>query len=485
MQPEKNEPICFDSISGSEYDKDIWDLRNLGLPTQPATGDKQLNFTTIKPLWLRQSTKLYIRYTLATLSPGTARGRLSVLRHFSRFLSQFHPSLSPEEVNRSLILEYLSHLTACDLSFSSKNQLISGLKFFFELTARNHWADVPKEPLFFREDYPQIPTKCPRYIPQVVLDQLQQHWESLPPTYRRMTLVLLETGLRVSELCHLSFDCLLQDSHGDWWLKSYSFKMKKSEQKPISRVLMGVIQEQQQYVQENLGSSYPYLFCANQRRAGGAGRRVIDGYFIPNFTPPTGRSFADALNALAREHNICDTNGQVWHFQTHQFRHTVGTRMINNGVPQHIVQRYLGHESPRMTMVYAHIHDSTLKEEVAKFHGLVVNIAGQVVESINPELDTGNLQWFKRNIQAQALPNGSCALPAFVQKCPHANACLTCSHFRTTREHLDSHKAQLEQTQQIIEKAKANNWQRQVEMNLQVKTNLENIISSLEVDNGN
>jgi integrase len=33
--------------------------------------------------------------------------------------------------------------------------------------------------------------------------------------------------------------------------------------------------------------------------------------------------------------------------------------MINNGVPQHIVQRYLGHESPQMTAVYAHIHDST------------------------------------------------------------------------------------------------------------------------------
>ena len=87
-----------------------------------------------------------------------------------------------------------------------------------------------------------------------------------------------------------------------------------------------------------------------------------------------------------------------------------------------------------MTLRYARIYDQTLKQEVAKFHGKVVNIAGQVVESQNPEFDTADLQWFKRNIQAQALPNGSCALPAPMKECPHANACLTCTHFRTTIE---------------------------------------------------
>lgn len=62
-------------------------------------------------------------------------------------------------------------------------------------------------------------------------------------------------------------------------------------------------------------------------------------------------------------------------------------------------------------------------------------------------------------------------------------ACLTCGDFRTTIEFLNQHKEQLEQTKKIIEKAKVNSWQRQVEMNEQVKTNLENIISSLESEN--
>jgi integrase len=37
----------------------------------------------------------------------------------------------------------------------------------------------------------------------------------------------------------------------------------------------------------------------------------------------------------------------------HRLRHTFGTRMINSGVPQHVIQRLLGHASPGMTSVYA------------------------------------------------------------------------------------------------------------------------------------
>ncbi|MEO0828121.1 MAG: tyrosine-type recombinase/integrase [Cyanobacteria bacterium J06635_15] len=197
----------------------------------------------------------------------------------------------------------------------------------------------------------------------------------------------------------------------------------------------------------------------------------------------TRNSFANRLNKLAKERSICNSLGQTWHFKPHDFRHTVGTRMINAGVPQHIIQRYLGHESPAMTATYAHIHSETLKKEIAKFQGKVVNVSGQVVEPNNIEADDVELQWFKKNIQAQSLPNGSCALPTISQGCPHANACLTCTHFRTTTEHLSDHKEQLEQTKRLIQKAQANGWVGQIEMNEKVKANLERIIAGLEGQN--
>lgn len=119
-------------------------------------------------------------------------------------------------------------------------------------------------------------------------------------------------------------------------------------------------------------------------------------------------------------------------FQSHQFRHTVGTRMINNGVPQHIVQRYLGHECPQMTMRCAHIFDETLRKEIEKFHeSTVVNFQGQTVE-LEETLKSGNedLEWFKKNIQARALEHGYCGRPKMLGDCdiPGFDGCYNCPH---------------------------------------------------------
>ena len=57
-----------------------------------------------------------------------------------------------------------------------------------------------------------------------------------------------------------------------------------------------------------------------------------------------------------------------------------------------------------------------MKKEIAKFQGKVVNVTGQVVEANDIEADDPELQWFKKNVQAQALPNGSCALPTISQE---------------------------------------------------------------------
>ena len=193
-------------------------------------------------------------------------------------------------------------------------------------------------------------------------------------------------------------------------------------------------------------------------------------------------TFMEYIKKLAERFEIKDANGKLWNFQSHQFRHTVGTRMINNGVPQHIVQRYLGHICPRMTSVYAHIYDQTLKKEIDLFHAKVVNIAGEVIHSDNPELDEDlDLQWLKRKILGEVLPNGYCGLPV-TQTCSKGNACLTCGDFRTTQEFLEQHQEHRERILRVIDKAQANNWQRQIQVNSDILQNLDKIIDALEED---
>jgi integrase/recombinase XerD len=473
MKPAKNLRLSVPPSEQSEFDKDIWDGRNLGADIRPSD-EITINFNPISQPWLRQAAKQYIKYTFATLSWSVCRCKKNALRHFSSFLAEYYPEYLASDINRLVIIEFLGYLVSKQLGGKTRLNYLVDLNTFFTLCSQNGWADVSDKVLIYKEDYPRLNKPLPRYIPQEVLEQINQHIETLPESVMRLVLVIQECGMRISELCRLKFDCLRQDSAGDWWLDYYQFKMKKDHTISISRELAGVIQEQQNYIKSNLDSSFEYLFC---------GRSMGSKRFMPLNKPMCPRPFTDFLKRLITTNNICTASGKPWNLTSHQFRHSVGTRMINNGVPQHIIQRFLGHETPSMTATYAHTFDSTLKKEIANYHGRTVNISGQVLSAENPELETSDLQWFKRNVHAQALPNGSCARPIIKGDCPHANACLTCGDFRTTPEFLNQHKEQLEQTEQIIEKAKVNNWQRQVEMNDKIKTNLENIISSLESDN--
>jgi hypothetical protein len=69
-----------------------------------------------------------------------------------------------------------------------------------------------------------------------------------------------------------------------------------------------------------------------------------------------------------------------------------------------------------------------------------------------------------------------------VRVCPHANSCLTCPMFVTTAEFLPQHHAQRQQTLQIITAAEAAGHARVAEMNRQVASNLDKIITALEAE---
>ncbi len=63
----------------------------------------------------------------------------------------------------------------------------------------------------------------------------------------------------------------------------------------------------------------------------------------------------------------CATAGEPLRFtQTHRLRHTRATELLNDGVPYHVVQRYLGHEGPEMTARYAATLAATAEAEFPK-----------------------------------------------------------------------------------------------------------------------
>ena len=79
----------------------------------------------------------------------------------------------------------------------------------------------------------------------------------------------------------------------------------------------------------------------------------------------------------------------------------------------------------------------------------------------------------------QTLPNGYCGLP-LQRTCPHANACLTCPVFLTGPEFLPELREQRRRTLTLIDVSERGGQARMVEMNQQVLTNLDRMISEVE-----
>jgi integrase/recombinase XerD len=448
--------------SRTEYERDIWDVRKLRLSYNLSGYGYKINFTRITQPWLNLAAKRFIRYALATHSVSDCRSKVYAIISFSEFIKQQHPHIPPTEVNRSVILDFISYLASSNLSTQTRSHHLINIRMFLELCSREQWAAFPDKQLIYDDDIPKPGKGEPRFIPEDILDQLNCHIDALPPAIMRMVLILQECGMRISELCTIAFDCLHPDADGDLWLRTYQGKMKKEHSVPVLPEVVSVIREQQDDIRRTWGDEMPYLFPDSKGR------------------PLKQQMFARAINRLAHDKGIRDTSGRLFRFQSHQFRHTVGTRMINRGYPHHIVQRYLGHESPEMTSRYARLHDETLKREFAKFASTQVDITGKTGDNVVAQFDSVDLQWFKKNLHAQALPNGTCWLPATKGRCPHANACLTCTHFRTDICFLPQHKAHLEETRRLLAKARTNGWERQIEMNEQVEHNLERIIIKLE-----
>ncbi len=89
-----------------ETDKEIWDLRKLGISLNLSQSTHQLNFTVITQPWLRSLAKRYLKYNLAIRSAGDCVSKLTAIRQFSQFLASEAPHAQASDLDRALMLQY-------------------------------------------------------------------------------------------------------------------------------------------------------------------------------------------------------------------------------------------------------------------------------------------------------------------------------------------------------------------------------------------
>ncbi|MEV0133707.1 tyrosine-type recombinase/integrase [Dactylosporangium sp. NPDC050688] len=450
-----------------EWAKDRWDLRRLGVHG-PQTG-RELRFDLIRQPWLRAAAKRWVRHNLSrNTSVGTVRHHVLAVRQFSTYLTQTGTAGSgAAQLTRAALEGFLSWIATDMPHPRTRNRRISAVKVLIQDCRRFDWAPIPATAVFYLDDFNRVPDAKPRALSEDVMRQLESpaNLALLPDDGTRAVVVLLmRTGVRVGDLVRLPFDPISYDPANAAYLDFHMHKLRRDHRIPLDTTAEAVIRGQQHHVRSRWPDGCRWLFPGLSGNA--AGHR--------HFAYATVRN---RINAWVNQCRVIDGSGQPVHVTPHQFRHTLGTRMINDGVAQHVVQRLYGHESPQMTAVYARLTDQTLREEFDRWCGKRVNIHGHVV--VHQPGDEA--AWLKERLARakQTLPNGYCGRP-LQHACPHPNACLTCPDFLTDGQFLDQHREQLARTRDLIADGRTRGSLRIVEINQRVETNLACIIAKIE-----
>jgi integrase len=339
-------------LSNSLLQKDIWrTIEDLGLKVNEHQKILTISFKSIEQDWLKLLAKLYILVrSQRKLSPAYLYSDIHYLTRFSQFIQQ-KSILNLEHINDELFEEFDYYLRSLKLSNRTISLHYMVLINFFNLCRQEEWLAV--NTYWFKGKYKESTPKNDeiKYIPEEVWQQLDEHLHQLPEPIQRMVRVIRGTGLRIGELLNLPLDCLRQRSK-QWRLRLLTEKYQIEDELPICPELVVVIQEQQNYIKQQFGSSYHNLFGSSQ----GENYKPVPRIMRAD-------TFNSSLNRLAKKYSICTNNGQIWHFTSHQFRKILATAMTNAGVRDLIIQKYLRHRSPDMQDFYKHLLKQVLGDE--------------------------------------------------------------------------------------------------------------------------
>jgi integrase len=115
------------------------------------------------------------------------------------------------------------------------------------------------------------------------------------------------------------------------YLRYWNHKLRREGLVPIDDELLEAIRRQQQQVRERFPQPTVLL---PRPKANPDGR-----------SPLSHTAYRRQLNQWLVTCNVRDAEGRPVHVTPHQFRHTLGTRLINNDVPLEVVRVILDHET--------------------------------------------------------------------------------------------------------------------------------------------
>lgn len=266
----------------------------------------------LNPLVQRMAEDMLIRNLASSTIETYTYHVENFLRHFDRPAEQ----LGPEEIR-----QYQLHLIReKKTGWSSFNQAVCGLRFFYRFTIPRDWhvAMIP---------FNKQPKRLPLVLGQQDASQLMECTRNFK--HRTVLLTQYAAGLRLSESRHLQ----IQDIDSKrMQLRVRRGKGRKERCIPLSPRLLEALRD------------YWRVYRPPT-------------YLFPGRTPdvPIGEAtIQKALKVAAREAGLSPA------ISPHTLRHSFATGLLEAGVDLLTISRLLGHKSFTTTMIYLHVRQPHL-----------------------------------------------------------------------------------------------------------------------------
>lgn len=234
------------------------------------------------------------------------------------FLKYFEKEIEPKSISTEDIKKWLLTFK----TINTRNHKLCAVKSFYEIT-----VGMPLK-------LDKIPfSKKDKKLPIVFsVDEIQRMFDVCENKKHKVILALLYScSLRVSELLNLKWQHI---DRSRMIINIIQAKGNKDRQVALNDKLIELLTD---YWNEYKSKEY-----------------VLNGQFSLQYSE---KSVGEVVKQLAKKADI--HNKRVY---THLFRHTSATHMVENGIDINLIQRLLGHSSPKTTAIYTHISDNLISK---------------------------------------------------------------------------------------------------------------------------
>ena len=440
------------------FKRDVWDMNEIHLSKERLNNADyipNLDFFTISNKYNKNLLKMYLKseLTLTGKAYSTIRCEYMNLTDFVCFLGD----IDIGRHSKADMESYCEHLDKKFSKVNGYNTAIADVLSFFKYLSKREFllseffidiSDMKK-----RGKYNYKLTAPDDFVVNQIFDNLPKAEE----IFQIMYMIQTWSGIRVSELCSIPFNCIRKDTDG-CKLFIYSNKMQDNDFIIIPPALYERIKKYQKSVKEKRPDA-EYLFYYGQRKDTGK--------------PINIKTYTRHMQKYIAEWGIKNPDGTEHLYQSHAYRHKKGRDMVEAGIPLYMISQCLNHRSMNMTLVYAEARTAFRKKEFNKYIA-----ASRDADPLKTDT-TITVEWLRENLDKQALSNGFCCLPCQT-KCPHTNSCIHCNNFITSLDYLDVHKRQLELLESNLELYKANGYVSNVATTEKDIKKLKDIIERLE-----